>query len=212
MNNKTDDILIFFVVLVMVIGIILISITCETRNMVRDLTKETAPENWSETVSVSVTTPTPTGTSVPTTTVSKPTEPTRATVGEDTIPTVNQRDVELLACVIYQEAGADAQCDDCRRRVADVVLNRVASEYFPDTIYEVLTQKNQYGRFYYTGVTWPERASYDSEKHAVARAYRIAEEVLRGNHSELYGKDYIWQAEFVQGTSGFWCCGIYFGK
>jgi hypothetical protein len=196
----------------MVIGIILISITCKTMNMVRDLTKETAPENWSETVSVSVTTPTPTGTSIPTTTVSKPTEPTRATVGEDTIPTVNQRDVELLACVIYQEAGADAQCDDCRRRVADVVLNRVASEHFPDTIYEVLTQKNQYGRFYYTGVKWPERASYDSEKHAVARAYRIAEEVLRGNHSELYGKDYIWQAEFVQGTSGFWCCGIYFGK
>lgn len=38
---------------------------------------------------------------------------------------VDEHDVELLACVIYQEAGGDTCCDMCRRRVADVVLNRV---------------------------------------------------------------------------------------
>lgn len=129
------------------------------------------------------------------------------------VPSTNKSsDIELLACVIYQEAGGDEYCDTCRRRVADVVLNRVNHPEFPNTIKEVLTAKNQYGRYYYTGVVWPSRAKNVYEKDAVARAYRIAEEVLNGKHSELYGNGYIWQARFRQGTSGFWCCGEYFGK
>ena len=127
---------------------------------------------------------------------------------------VDPEELELLACVIYQEAGADYCCDDCRRRVADVVLNRVEDDRFPDNIQDVLTQKRQYGRYYWTGVVWPERAQNDCEKHAVERAYRIAEEVLKGEHSELYGEGYIWQAEFKQGTGIVYCdqCKIYFGK
>ena len=121
-------------------------------------------------------------------------------------------DLELLACVIYQEAGGNGSCDDCRRRVADVVLNRVADSRFPNTIREVLTAKNQYGRYYYTGVVWPSRAKNKYEQNAVARAYRIAEEVLNGQHSDLYGKGYVWQAAFKQGTSQIYCCGEYFGK
>ena len=130
----------------------------------------------------------------------------------ETVFDVDQDDLEMLACVIYQEAGGDACCDDCRRRVADVVLNRVDSEYFPDTMYEVLTAKSQYGRFHWTGIVWPEHASYNSEAHAVERAYRIAEEVLTGQHSELYGGGWIWQAEFRQGSEQLYCCGIYFGR
>lgn len=127
---------------------------------------------------------------------------------------IDPEELELLACVIYQEAGADYCCDDCRRRVADVVLNRVEDDRFPDNIQDVLTQKRQYGRYYWTGVVWPERAKNDCEKHAVERAYRIAEEVLKGEHSELYGEGYIWQAEFKQGTGIVYCdqCKIYFGK
>lgn len=120
----------------------------------------------------------------------------------------------LLACVIYQEAGGNECCDDCRRRVADVVLNRMASRRFPNTIHGVLTQESQYGRFYWTGVVWPDRARSDSasEKAAVERAYRIAEEVLHGKHSELFGKGYIWQAGFIQGYDNIYCCGHYFGR
>lgn len=127
-------------------------------------------------------------------------------------PPIDEHGVELLAMVIYQEAGSDYICDDCRRRVADVVLNRVDDERFPNTIEAVLTQKDQYGLYYYTGVVWPDRAKYSGEAHAVERARQIAREVLEGNHSELYGNGYVWQAEFVQGTDGFWCCGIYFGR
>ncbi len=134
------------------------------------------------------------------------------TESETDMINVDPDEKNLLACVIYQEVGSDLQCDDCRRRVADVVLNRVESDLFPNTIYEVLTQQYQYGLYYYTGVIWPERASDPNEAEAVERAYRIAEEVLSGKHSELYGKDYVWQAEFTQGINNINCCGIYFGQ
>lgn len=151
---------------------------------------------------------------IPTIPTAPTTEPVETPETTESNSDISEDDVELLAIAIYQEAGADACCDDCRRRICDIVLNRVDSEYFPDTIYEVLTQRSQYGVFYWTGVVWPERASYSGEAHAVERARRIAREVLEGNHSDLYGKGYIWQAGFVQGdpNQGFWHCGIYFGR
>ena len=45
------------------------------------------------------------------------------------------------------------------------------------------------------------------------RAYNTAEEVLRGNHSELYGEGYIFQSEFPKlGEQRVKCCGIYYAK
>lgn len=131
---------------------------------------------------------------------------------EETTSVNGMTDLEMLACVIYQEVGGDMHCDECRYRVADVVLNRVASDEFPNTIYEVLTEKGQYGSFYYTGVKWADRANDVYEAEAVDRAWRIAEEVLNGKHSELYGEGYVWQAAHAQGTDGFWCCGHFFGR
>lgn len=125
---------------------------------------------------------------------------------------INPDDAELLARVIYQEAGGDATCDECRRRVADIVLNRVADDRFPDSIYDVLTQENQYGEFAWTGVVWASRADYPEEAEAVERARRIAEEVLSGQHSDLYGNGYVWQATFEQGSDGFWHCEHFYGR
>lgn len=129
-----------------------------------------------------------------------------------TVTTNTETDLDLLACVIYQEAGGNGSCDECRRRVADIVLNRVDDPRFPNTIREVLTARNQYGKFYYTGVKWPSRSKRAIEQDAVARAYRIAAEVLNGQHSDLYGNGYVWQAAFRQGTGQIYCCGEYFGK
>lgn len=120
--------------------------------------------------------------------------------------------VEMLACGIYQEAGGDECSDDTRRKVGDVMLNRVEDSRFPDTLEAVLTAPGQYGRFSKTGIVWPERAKNPGEKHAVERAYRIATELLSGQHSELFGQGYVWQAEFEQGTDGFWQDGLYFGR
>ena len=131
---------------------------------------------------------------------------------EKETPKINKKELEMLACVIYQEAGGNGSCDNCRRYVADIVLNRIKDKRFPNTMEKVLTAKRQYGRFYWTGIKWPARAKNASEKKAVERAYRIAEEVLSGKHSKVYGKGYIWQAGFKQGTDGFWCCGHYYGR
>ena len=126
-----------------------------------------------------------------------------------------KEDVERLACVIYQEAGGDACCDLCRKRVADVVLNRVKDPRFKGTtIEEILTDGDpapQWGLYSVTGVVWPEKASYPEEAEAVQRAWDTAFDVLEGNHSDLT-EDYIWCAEFPQGTDIIECCGIYFGK
>lgn len=126
-----------------------------------------------------------------------------------------KEDVERLACVIYQEAGGDMCCDLCRKRVADVVLNRVKDPRFKGTtIEEILTDGDpapQWGLYSVTGVVWPEKASYPEEAEAVQRAWDTAFDVLEGNHSDLT-EDYIWCAEFPQGTDIIECCGIYFGK
>ena len=189
------------------------STTPPTEPIVEFIFFETAPSRpFYETPEVTETTEPPADESPSEETPDMPSEPVEAPETKETESGISEDDVELLACVIYQEAGSDAVCDDCRRRVADVVLNRVESEYFPNTIYEVLMQPSQYGAYSMTGIVWPERASYETEAHAVERARRIAREVLSGQHSELYGDGYIWQAGFEQGSQGFWDCGMYFGK
>ena len=139
-------------------------------------------------------------------------EPMPAAMTAGAVLDVPAEDLELLACVIYQEAGGDACSDLCRFMVGDVVLNRVADSRFPDTIEEVLTQRGQYGTFSKTGVVWPARASNPGEAAAVERAYDTARRLLSGEHSELYDAGYIWQAEFIQGKDVIEVDGTYFGR
>ena len=127
-------------------------------------------------------------------------------------PTIDPYELELLALVIYQEVGGRENCDNCRRYVADVVLNRVADPRYPDTIEEVLTQPHQYGLLWKTGINWPPRRAWEGEKPALEKAYRIAREILMGIHSDIYGEGYVYQAGFKQGDEGFWCCGNYFAR
>lgn len=124
-------------------------------------------------------------------------------------PAHTEEELNILAVVIYQEAGGDNCSDDTRLKVGSVFLNRVASPLFPDTFEEVATGKKQYGTLYLTGIKWPDRATQPEEAHAVERAYRIAEELLTGG--SILPAHVIWQAEFKQGD-GLYCYqdGIYF--
>lgn len=129
---------------------------------------------------------------------------------EEIQPMYSDEELEILAIIIYQEAGGDACSDDTRLMVGNVFLNRVASDDFPDTFYDVATGKAQYGRLYWTGIQWPERAQNPGEAHAVERAYEIAERLLDGER--VLPDDVIWQAEFPQGSEvvveqdGFYFC------
>lgn len=126
------------------------------------------------------------------------------------VKSYTDEELELLALVIYQEAGGDACSDDTRLKVGTVVMNRVADPRFPDTIRDVITERGQYGRLYWTGIEWPERANNPAEAHAVARAYDCAERVLQGYRA--LPADTVYQAEFEQGDEvvaqqdGFYFC------
>lgn len=121
-------------------------------------------------------------------------------------------EVEALAIGIYQEAGGDACSDRTRMYVGDVILNRVEDDRFPGTVVEVLTAPGQYGKLSATGLIWPDWAGDPGEAAAVERANATARQLLSGEHSELYGEGYVWQAEFEQGSDGFWSDGLYFGR
>ena len=108
-----------------------------------------------------------------------------------------EEQLEILAIIIYQEAGGDSYSDDTRRKVGEVFLNRVESSRFPNSFEEVATQYRQYGTLCWTGIKWPDRASNEGEAHAVKRAYNIAEELLVEGVN--MPSTVIWQAEFPQG-------------
>ena len=132
-------------------------------------------------------------------------------VHSDPIPdkTYTDEELDILALIVYQEAGGDNVSDDTRRLVAQVFLNRVNDSRFPDSFYEVATQERQYGRLYWTGIVWPERASSQAEAHAVERAYKIAQEVLESDEP-IFPEGVIFQAEFVQGDIYAQQDGMYF--
>lgn len=137
-----------------------------------------------------------------------PTEP--ETVPQETVYPYTEKELEYLALVIYQEAGGDKYSDDTRLKVGTVVMNRVADSRFPDTIFDVILQRSQYGRLHWTGPTWPSRRWNKNEAHAVERAYDIAERIMNGERA--LPKDVVYQSEYIQGTEivaqqdGFYFC------
>lgn len=63
-------------------------------------------------------------------------------------PTYTDEELDLLARIINAEAGCDWMPDWVQRMVGSVVLNRVNSVHFPNTIREVIYQPGQYGPVY----------------------------------------------------------------
>lgn len=100
-----------------------------------------------------------------------------------------QEDLDIVARVVMGEAGA------CPREhqiaVAAVVVNRVSSPLFPNSVREVVAQKGQYTTAYLTGFERTNYASYEAAKIA-----------LDGNAN--VPPDVYWQAEFPQGKEVWW--------
>ena len=97
-------------------------------------------------------------------------------------------DLYLLAKLIYAEAGSDWLSSDFRMCVGEVVLNRVASPEFPDTIYDVVYQKNQY-----SSVSSPSFSSLVPSQDCVDVALRL----LQGER--LMAPSVVFQSNFAQG-------------
>lgn len=57
-------------------------------------------------------------------------------------PILPESDIDLLALVTMAEAEGESELG--KRLVIDTILNRVDSDQFPDTVYDVIYQKNQF--------------------------------------------------------------------
>lgn len=92
----------------------------------------------------------------------------------------------LLARVIFSEAGSDWLTEDFRLCVGEVVLNRVASPEFPDTIHDVVYQKGQY-----TGVNSMKFALMKPGDDCVAVALKLLQGERRMAPAVVYQSDCI---------------------
>lgn len=61
---------------------------------------------------------------------------------EEEEPVMPEEDIELIALVTMAEA--EGECEEGKRLVIDTILNRVDSEHFPNTVYEVIYQPSQF--------------------------------------------------------------------
>ena len=126
-------------------------------------------------------------------------------------------DLHGLAIVNYLEAGQDSCCNLCRGRICDVVLNRVAEDnYYADenTVKEVLTSVTQFSYLWrYYGFV-PEKVENIYEQHAIERAYMIAEQILLGNHTDVYMQGYYCYMGINRTDDYIVChdCGIWFSR
>ena len=67
---------------------------------------------------------------------------------------------ELLACVVYAESNTEPI--EGQIAVAQVVLNRVRSESFPDTVSEVIYQERQFSTASILGSVVPNETNYEA--------------------------------------------------
>ena len=112
---------------------------------------------------------------------------------QETEPAVNQEDVDLLARLIEAEQGI-VKDDEALYSCGSVVLNRVKSSEYPNTLYDVIYQTKPCLQYACT-------KNKTINRPASERSLRIAEELLK--YGSTAPEDVVYQAEFKQG-SGVW--------
>ena len=105
---------------------------------------------------------------------------------------LNYDDLFLLSKIVDTEAGSSWLTEEHRLLVASVVINRVNSPEFPNTIYEVVYQEGQYA---------PVRKEWFDDivpsRDSVMAAYRILTE------GSIAPPDVVYQAKFQQGSGTY---------
>lgn len=71
-----------------------------------------------------------------------PPPPIKETLPVEAKFSVSDDEIALIALLTMAEAGCE--CEEGQRLVIDTVLNRVDDPHFPDNIYDVVYQRNQY--------------------------------------------------------------------
>lgn len=103
---------------------------------------------------------------------------------------VSNKDVLNLARIIQAENGGHED-DEALLLTGVVILKRVKSKHYPDTIMGVISQSGQYST-YADGKFWNEPSK---------RSMRIAKKLLSTDIADDYPDNLVFQAEFRQGKS-----------
>jgi N-acetylmuramoyl-L-alanine amidase len=106
---------------------------------------------------------------------------------------ISFEDMYLLAKVIYAEAGSKWLSEHWKMCVGEVVLNRVASSEFPDTIRGVIEQEGQY-----YGKNNPYFEKLRPDRTCVELAVRLLQGERVINEPAV-----VFQANFAQGSGTF---------
>lgn len=101
---------------------------------------------------------------------------------------LDESKVYMLAHLIYGESGSDWCSDEMQLGVGSVVLNRIKSPYFPDTMEEVIFQTGQYS-------CTNEGSGYWLEPNE--RAFANARYLLE--NGSQFPDNVLFQAQFLQG-------------
>lgn len=107
-----------------------------------------------------------------------------------TYPKIAWDDLYLLSKIIYAEAGSNWLSDEWKMSVGEVVLNRVASPEFPNTIPEVIYQTGQY---------YSESDKDFQKLRPNLRCVDLARRLLEGERV-LNDPSVVFQANFTQGS------------
>ena len=99
-----------------------------------------------------------------------------------------QADLDLLSRLIYAEAGCTWIPDWVQRMVGSVVLNRVESQYYPDTIREVIYQPGQYAP------TWDGSLQKTPDARTIENARYLLE------HGSICPENVVGQNSIVTGS------------
>lgn len=105
---------------------------------------------------------------------------------------VSEDDLYLLAHIIYAEAGSDWCSDEMQMYVGSVVLNRVKSPNWPNTMHEVVYQEGQYecvwiGSFY----NEPNQRAWDMAQWLLTNGSQLPPDVVYQSGSPLGNGVYV---------------------
>ena len=108
---------------------------------------------------------------------------------------VNEKDVYRLAQLIYSENGIS--CDKCKLLTGIVVMKRVKSKHYPNTIEGVISQRGQYAVYINDTIDCKPDNS----------CLNIARDILENELEKKYPDGLVYQSEFLQGSSLYLHCG-----
>lgn len=112
----------------------------------------------------------------------------RAAIEADLRPAYTQEELDLLARIIYAEVGSTWIPDWVQRMVGSVVLNRVKSSRYPNTIRDVIYQPGQYSP------TWNGSISKSPDARTIANARYLLE------HGSICPDNVIGQNSIITGS------------